>query len=611
MTNEDRGRGSTHSQDGEKSGSTGKITYKKSWLQRNNSSLMQGKKQAKKVGKLFSGLLAVNIVFLGGALITSKIFNKAAVQMEDVQIFLMVFMGLSVIWIFYYQFYTTRKPHAVLYKDSHAGAIWLRGSLVVFGACSILLDVFKIGYFISYKECQSSVQIVFPFIEAFFITTQTYLLWWYSKDCIQVQHNFTRFGLMLSLATNVVMWMLAVTNDSIHLDIESEIHDINFTTQHPTIFPSYDGHGNSTSCKCKNEATCNIFKKGYIGLYPFNIEYCLISSSMFFVMWKNVGRLIDHNVFHIKPKFQICGTLFGLLLGALVVVVGLSIFIAYEIRDTTDKLTPQSFVLFFSFYIVVLPVMSLCTLIGTIIHRLEERELDTHKNPTRSLDVVLLLGAALGPFAISYFSLVALIATDPRELVNSLTVSYSLLMIFEHVFQNLFIIEGLHRQPLNSSEHEMTDEKDCGSSLDHQNETVSPANSVHNSTTSDTDKKSETEEKGIHEKADAPSESCHNLQNRRLSMQKTRDTSQDYIQTYAKLNGKRRALKEISMFLIMCNIILWIFPAFGAHPQFENEFLRNFYGFSIWFTILNFGLPLGVFYRMHSVGGLLELYLTA
>uniref|UniRef100_H3ANY0 Otopetrin 3 n=1 Tax=Latimeria chalumnae TaxID=7897 RepID=H3ANY0_LATCH len=506
----------------EKSGSTGKITYKKSWLQRNNSSLMQGKKQAKKVGKLFSGLLAVNIVFLGGALITSKIFNKAAVQMEDVQIFLMVFMGLSVIWIFYYQFYTTRKPHAVLYKDSHAGAIWLRGShkgsLVVFGACSILLDVFKIGYFISYKECQSSVQIVFPFIEAFFITTQTYLLWWYSKDCIQVQHNFTRFGLMLSLATNVVMWMLAVTNDSIHLDIESEIHDINFTTQHPTIFPSYDGHGNSTSCKCKNEATCNIFKKGYIGLYPFNIEYCLISSSMFFVMWKNVGRLIDHNVFHIKPKFQICGTLFGLLLGALVVVVGLSIFIAYEIRDTTDKLTPQSFVLFFSFYIVVLPVMSLCTLIGTIIHRLEERELDTHKNPTRSLDVVLLLGAALGPFAISYFSLVALIATDPRELVNSLTVSYSLLMIFEHVFQNLFIIEGLHRQPLNSSEHEMTDEK----------------------------------------KADAPSESCHNLQNRRLSMQKTRDTSQDYIQTYAKLNGKRRALKEISMFLIMCNIIVWL-----------------------------------------------------
>lgn len=56
---------------------------------------------------------------------------------------------------------------------------------------------------------------------------------------------------------------------------------------------------------------------------------------------------------------------------------------------------------------------------------------------------------------------------------------------------------------------------------------------------------------------------------------------------------------------------LWMMPAFGIHPEFENGLEQDFYGYQTWFTIVNFGLPLGVFYRMHSVGGLVEVYLEA
>lgn len=56
---------------------------------------------------------------------------------------------------------------------------------------------------------------------------------------------------------------------------------------------------------------------------------------------------------------------------------------------------------------------------------------------------------------------------------------------------------------------------------------------------------------------------------------------------------------------------LWMMPAFGIHPEFENGLEKDFYGYRTWFTIVNFGLPLGVFYRMHSVGGLVEVYLGA
>ena len=56
---------------------------------------------------------------------------------------------------------------------------------------------------------------------------------------------------------------------------------------------------------------------------------------------------------------------------------------------------------------------------------------------------------------------------------------------------------------------------------------------------------------------------------------------------------------------------LWMMPDFGIHPEFENGLEKDFYGYQTWFTIVNFGLPLGVFYRMHSVGGLVEVYLGA
>lgn len=65
------------------------------------------------------------------------------------------------------------------------------------------------------------------------------------------------------------------------------------------------------------------------------------------------------------------------------------------------------------------------------------------------------------------------------------------------------------------------------------------------------------------------------------------------------------------MFLSLTSLQLWVMPTFGAHPLFENGMERSFYGYSTWFVIVNFGLPLGVFYRMHSVGGLLEVYVTA
>ncbi|NXI65010.1 OTOP3 protein, partial [Anseranas semipalmata] len=537
------------------------IHYEKSWLYRHCSSLQQRDRQAQKAGQLFSGLLAMNVVFLGSAFISSMIFNHVAITLADVWILLSILKVLCLCWIIYYLLGTSRQPHAVVYRDSHAGPIWIRGSLLLFGSFSVLLNVFQIGYSIIQIHCKSKVDIVFPSIEILFVSTQAFFLWHHSKDCIQVQHNLTRCGLMLTIATNLLLWLLAVTNDSIHMEIESQLREVEQRLA-----------GNETnSCTCPNTTTCKVFQKGYILLYPFNTEYCLICCSVLYVMWKNVGRRISHHhIPHTKPKFKLQGVVFGPLLGAAAVIIGICIFMIYQIQATGSAPNHQVFVMYYSYYIVLLPLMSVSAVIGTIIHALEKRELDTLKNPTRSLDVILLMGAALGQIAMSYFSIVAIVATNPKDLLNSLILSYSVLLIFQYITQNIFIIDGLQRQPFPSPGKEVV-----------------------------------VNEEQNHEAHDQ----------RRVSVlelgQEFRRVSLSYIHTYSHLSWKRKALKEISFFLVLCNIILWIMPTFGAHPVFENGLEKSFYGYSTWFAIVNFGLPLGVFYRMHSVGGLLEVYVSA
>ncbi|XP_005907993.2 proton channel OTOP3 [Bos mutus] len=531
----------------------------RSWLARHFSLLQRRDRQAQKAGQLFSGLLALNVVLLGGAFICSMVFNNVAVTLGDVWILLAALKVLSALWLLYYTAGTTRQPHAVLHRDPHAGPVWVRGSLVLFGSCTVCLNVFRVGYDVSHIRCKSQLELVFPAIEVVFISVQTWVLWKHCKDCVQIQTNFTRCGLMLTLATNLLLWLLAVSNDSMHHEIEAELS---------ALMKKLSGNGTNT-CLCLNITMCEVFRKGYLMLYPFSTEYCLICCTVLFVMWRNVGRCLApaSGAPPGAPSFHLHGAIFGPLLGLLVLVAGVCVFVLFQIQASGPAIARQYFTVYYAFYVAALPAMSLACLAGTAIHGLEERELDTLKNPTRSLDVVLLIGAALGQMGISYFSIVAIVATRPHELLNCLILAYSLLLILQHMAQNLFIIEGLHRRPL----WEVTPESLAGKW-----------------------------------EAEPP---------RRGSLlelgQDLRRASLAYIHSYSHLNWKRRALKEISLFLILCNITLWMMPAFGIHPEFENGLEKDFYGYRTWFTVVNFGLPLGVFYRMHSVGGLVEVYLGA
>ncbi|XP_068118149.1 proton channel OTOP3 isoform X2 [Hyperolius riggenbachi] len=490
---------------------------------------------------------------------------------------------------------------------------------------------------------------------------------------------------MLTLATNVLLWLLAVINDSVHRELESL--QVNTTTD------------KSIQCLCTQHSICLAFQRGYVTLYPFNLEYSLISASMLFIMWRNVGRNeVSHFAFS-QPTLRLQGVLYGPVLGVATLLVGICIFIQYQIQASTGTAAPTSFIMYYVYSVVLLSIMVITCIIGviaqtfrdkhlaghseinsdnsenqgeigraskqeykkhcrqreeergkgseqqtsnTVEHRVERREYNnnridqedngehrrcpqenshkcigqtetekhnesspkgelvkddikdhmdtshdystlkrkftdekadhsdfetssgkrTPKNHIRSLEIILLLTAALGQFSISYYSIVALVATRVWSLLNSLNLSHSILMILQHISQSVFIVEGMRKEHQEQIQQKLHQES----------------------------------------KDESP---------RRMSMLEIRRASLAYLQNVGKLTVSRRLVKEIALFLVLCNIMSWIMSAFGAHPQYTNGLERAFYGSSAWFSILNFGLPLSVFYRMHSVGGLLDVYLTA
>ncbi|KFV17771.1 Otopetrin-2, partial [Tauraco erythrolophus] len=515
----------------------------------------------KKGGRMFSILLAVHLALLACTLVSSGAFEK-----------LTVMMLIVIVWIIFYLVSTSRCPDAILCKDSHAGPIWLRGGLILFGIFSLVMDVFKIGYYSSFYSCLSAIKIIYPIVQAIFVVVQTYFLWVSAKDCVHVHLNVTRCGLMLTLTTNLAVWMSAVTDESVH-KAHSKLKK-NVTEE---IFRWLLKAGMRSSspeeCNC-NSHICQVFKNGYFWLYPFNIEYSLFASAMVYVMWKNVGRFIDHH-----------STFFvGIVLGLVILVSGLGVLILYEVQvnsSTESSKKSQALTMYYIFNIVCLGLMSLVCIGGSVIYRFDKRDMDRHKNPTRTLDVALLMGAALGQYAISYYSIVAIVASTPRDAISALNLTYALLMIAQHTFQNIFIIEGLHRQPPKEDHKHDSHQKDLYGLTFVNINAVSLRMPDSGSTLAPS-----TAAEAVH-----PSDLVRSLTAPKM------------------MNWRRKFLREISMFLLLSNIILWIMPAFGARPQFDNDTELNFYGNSMWPAIVDICLPFGIFYRMHAVASLLEVYI--
>nr|XP_004565994.2 proton channel OTOP3 [Maylandia zebra] len=524
--------------------------------------------------RLISGLVGLNVVLLGTALVIGENFNPEGLSHQEPEVFLLVLMGISLIWMFWYLLWARRHPDISPHRDHHAGGVPVILALLLFAAFSLLLFVFRVGYLMSTRECKPAATLISPFMEAPFLTLQTYLLWAHSKDCIHRHKIITRSGLMMILSTDLLLWLNAVTEDNIHVEIELGKRNGLADDDTPDR-DSSDLAGNST-CQCNASTACLAFRKGFEIFFPFNIEYYLMAGCLIYVMWKNVGRITgpDHHVTEKKTLYIVCtgGITLGLVFGGLVLAAGVTAFVLYQVYVSQPEFRLTAFFIFYGYHLVVMPIMSLCSLVGLIVQRLESRAREVGPNPSRRLDVVLLMAAALGQLALSYFSVVAALGIGTDGPLGELDLSYSLLSLLELILQNIFIIEGLHRHPHLSIKKK---------------------------------KKQMSSIFKMKKKAQENKKTDISLLEAKISAPPTVQ-EQGATKPWAK-----RVRQEICAFLILSNIMLWLIPAFGVHPQFENGLGKEFFGFTTWFIMMNLGQPLSVFYRMHSVAALTELLISA
>lgn len=77
--------------------------------------------------RLISGLLGLNVVLLGAALVAGQAFNPQGLKHQEPLVFILLLMGLSMGWMLWYLLWARKKPGRSPHKDHHAGGAPVRG----------------------------------------------------------------------------------------------------------------------------------------------------------------------------------------------------------------------------------------------------------------------------------------------------------------------------------------------------------------------------------------------------------------------------------------------------------------------------------------------------
>nr|XP_047904296.1 proton channel OTOP1 isoform X3 [Anser cygnoides] len=537
------------------------------------------------------------------------------------------------------------------------------GGITLFAVITLILDSFKIGYYIDFSNCLSPTEGIFPVTHAAHTILQVYFLWCHAKDIIQsfktleshevacprqglskplgdlasltsslngikpsvafsflqetkmhglevrqgsticLKKDQPQFGVIHSVFTNLLLWTNGVLTESKHQLNEHKERLITLGFGNITIV--LDDH--APQCNCTTTTLCSIFSQGIYYLYPFNIEYHILASTMLYVLWKNIGRKVEHHQQH-KTPFKFHGITVGMIFGLIVLTSTIAVVVVYLIQIGRSKIKSElALTMFYLHAIFVLALMCTAGVVALLIYRLEDRSLDNSKNPARKLDAELLVGTAAGSWLLSWGSILAIICAQAHPKYTWFNLPYSVLVIIEKYIQNLFIIESIHREQEKANDDIKTLRIvtiSRGSTL-----SLTPSyKEIYNGRAA----------RDIGELPCLVSSSIcaresdggggANEETSQGNSPVMRSASEfSFYSRSSVADNKRRILKNIAAFLFLCNLSLWIPPAFGCRPEYDNGLEEIVFGFEPWIIVVNLAMPFSIFYRMHSAASLFEV----
>ncbi|XP_056404435.1 proton channel OTOP1-like [Hyla sarda] len=515
----------------------------------------------------------INIFIVGLLLMFAAYLRINGLSESDRLIFLIALMLIQILWMIFHMAVSSRKTWGFPERDGHAGARWLRCGIGLFALTTIVMHALKLGYFVGYAECKSIIEGIYPITHIIHTVLQVCFLWRHSKDVIKSFKKLDRFGLIHSVYTNLLLWASAVATESDH---QLEEHMGRLTSLGFVNITLHDDH---VACNCTTYL-CDIFKRGIYYMYPFYIEYQVLASAMLYVLWKNIGNNLGYC--HHRPKLNFRGVIPGTLLGLIVFAATLAMVAIYLLNIGRSKDSSESALSIFYFYsIAVLAFMSIVSVIGLIIHRLDTTPTIKVNSPAVKLDEDLLVGSAVGSWITSWSSIIAIIFSDSHPAFTWYNLPYSILVIVEKYIQNLFITTYINRK-------------------DNPNTKI-PQVEIY-VTSGETNFPTESTDFGTGKLDKTP-----NHLHKHYSNCKGCICHQEILQNPSS-RFKKTVLKNITAALFLCNISLWIPPAFGCRPQYDNGLEAIVFGFMPWIIITDIAVPFSIFYRMHSMYALFDVF---
>lgn len=73
--------------------------------------------------RLISGLLGLNVVLLGAALLAGQAFNPEGLKNQEPQVFILLLLGGSVLWMLWFLLWFRRQSGTAPHQDHHAGGV--------------------------------------------------------------------------------------------------------------------------------------------------------------------------------------------------------------------------------------------------------------------------------------------------------------------------------------------------------------------------------------------------------------------------------------------------------------------------------------------------------
>ncbi|UJR37193.1 hypothetical protein I4U23_029901 [Adineta vaga] len=309
----------------------------------------------------------------------------------------------------------------------------------------------------------------------FFHCVQFTFLFRYGNIIIDRYHFIARVGLIHIIMANFCTWFEAIvieTLEEIHkygntklvsapMQLKSTekliFESVNMTTpNHLSIdtinfletisLTSYSGESNSTH----NNATTLLEyierMESAMGtyLYPCLIEYSLICVTVFYIMWRNVGKSENQPFLHFSDRhiFTVnCSRAsYGLLFGGIIFLL------------TIFTLIP-AFILEFSKAVFITHIAELILLLTSLIVVCISFWFTTKLYYDRQahvdiFDEILILITTVGDFAYSFFWLFASIFIESYTIgiPRGVEIAISLIAIFQTFFQSAFILDTLKRR---------------------------------------------------------------------------------------------------------------------------------------------------------------------